>query len=72
MNSTNCETRRTGRVLGDLLLARDDPMGYQIKKWLNQTVTNVDWMMEAMDITQMGMVAATVVVLGFLALKTRR
>ncbi len=47
-------------------------MGYQIKKWLNQTVTNVDWMMEAMDITQMGMVAATVVVLGFLALKTRR
>ena len=47
-------------------------MGYQFKTWFFKTVTNIDWLMQAMDVTQWGMVAATVVVLGFLALKTRR
>lgn len=47
-------------------------MVYQVKTWIWKCITNIDWVMQAMDVTQWGMVAATVVVLGFLALKTRR
>jgi hypothetical protein len=47
-------------------------VGYQIKTWFFKVVHNIDWLMQAMDVTQWGMVAVTVVVLGFLALKTRR
>jgi hypothetical protein len=50
----------------------EQAMGYQIKSWLSKGVYNVDWLMQAMDVTQWGMLAATVVALGFLALKTRR
>ena len=47
-------------------------MAYQIKSWFFKGIYNLDWLMQAMDVTQWGMVATTVVVLGFLALKTRR
>ncbi len=47
-------------------------MAYQIKSWIFKSFSNLDWLMQTMDVTQWGMVATTVVVLGFLALKTRR
>ena len=42
------------------------------RSWLLKGIYNIDWIMQAMDVTQWGMLAATVVALGFLALKTRR
>ncbi len=46
-------------------------MGYQVLKWINKTLYNLNWLIQEMDMTQWGIVAVIFVVLGFLALKTR-
>ena len=39
--------------------------------YLSQAWTNANWMFNAMDVTQWGLVSVVMVVLGFIAIKVR-
>lgn len=42
-----------------------------LSNYLNQAVSHANWMFNAMDITQWGLVSVIMVVLGFIAIKVR-
>ena len=46
-------------------------MGRMISKWIGEAIDGLAWMIQAMDVTQWGIVAVIFVVVGFLALRTR-
>lgn len=42
-----------------------------MSNYFSQAVSNANWMFNAMDVTQWGIVSVIIVVLGFIAIKVR-